>query len=119
MKLIFEDARFGAARKANVAVQVYFYQNRQVCIRLCIAETGEPWATATLNDNGYIPPEGCVVIKDYSENTGLDCLLVKAGILEPAPAGVSAPGFPVFRMTTEFAAVVEIEREKLPRKMRN
>jgi len=44
---------------------------------------GEPLATATVYMRDAEPAQGCVWIKDWSENEGMLGSLVKAGVIEP------------------------------------
>lgn len=43
----------------------------------------EPLATVTVNIVSDPPAEGCVWVKDYSENAGMLLEMVRLGILEP------------------------------------
>ena len=56
-------------------------------------EDGAPMATASFNPD-FLLPEGTVAIKTWSENAGIDALLLEAGIIGPflgaIPAGYSA-----------------------------
>ena len=48
------------------------------------AEDGEPMGKATvcIEQHGYVPPEGFVVIKNFEENEGMLDALVDAGVIE-------------------------------------
>lgn len=52
-----------------------------VAIYLVDATDGQPVATATINPETPVP-EGCVAIKDWSENTGTLAALIAAGLVE-------------------------------------
>jgi hypothetical protein len=88
MQLI--DTRFGL----NTTVEVCFerYQNGQIAIQLIEAETGEPWTTATSALESPVP-KGQVAIKNWSENEGIDTLLLNAGVIEGAPVARARSGF--------------------------
>jgi len=57
------------------------YSNGRIAIQLAVAETGEPMAIATINlpDERLLSDE--VIIKDYSENTGMVDSLLAAGVI--------------------------------------
>ena len=59
----------------------HYYDNQRTAICLGDIETGEPYATATVNipDIPLGPTE--VLIKDYSENAGILGALERAGIV--------------------------------------
>ena len=71
-------------------VELNCYQNGRRSIHLVDKETGAPIACATLNVPWYPLDEDAVIIKDYSENQGMLNALMKAGIVEPLGAQVSA-----------------------------
>lgn len=58
------------------------YDNGRPSIKLTIAETGEPMATATINVPYVELKEGETIIKDYSENEGMLKVLEEAGIVK-------------------------------------
>jgi hypothetical protein len=49
-----------------------------------------PLATATVHLDHEQPSEGCVWIKDYSENTGILASLTEAGVIAPTGRVVQA-----------------------------
>jgi hypothetical protein len=57
------------------------YENGRTAIKL--TEQGSPFATATINDTSVHLDDGLVMIKDYSENTGMVQALQNAGIVQP------------------------------------
>lgn len=63
-------------------VHVKNYQNGQTALVLLDAETEELMTFATRAIDQDVP-EGCVAIKDYSENEGLLDALVEADIVMP------------------------------------
>jgi len=79
-------------RRVDVC-EVYFskYQNNdRVAIQLVDKETGEPYATASVNlPNQDLEPDE-VAIKDYSEGEGMLNDLVEAGIVEDTGKAVGS-----------------------------
>lgn len=71
---------------------------------------GEPWTTVTRNftEVSETMPPDVLAVANYSENSGLDQALVRAGVLEPKPVGEIQSGMvtiPLYRMTPQaFAA---------------
>lgn len=55
---------------APVVLAFERYMNGRLAIEL-LGTDGEPWAHCTVNMVDHIPAEGCVFIKDYSENEGM------------------------------------------------
>ena len=45
-------------------------------------------AVVSENIPGYTPAEGCIFVKDYSENTGVLSALIDAGVLVPTGRAV-------------------------------
>ena len=76
------------------------YKNGRPAIHL-ISLQGEPVATATINLPEAELFEGEILIKDYSENTGIKKLLIDAGILEETGKQVAwgYSTFPICRLT--------------------
>lgn len=67
----------------------------------------EPIATATVNGGNKLDP-GLVAIKNYSENTGMDDALIRAGVIESEVVH-SDPcfgDFPIYRLTKASLALV-------------
>lgn len=56
-------------------------------------KTGEQVFVATANIPGYIPPDGCVVIKDWSENEGVLAALALAGVIATPPIAWVRAGY--------------------------
>ncbi len=52
-----------------------------IAIQLIDATDGQPVATATINPESPVP-EGCVAVKDWSENAGMLAALIAAGFVE-------------------------------------
>lgn len=55
-----------------------------------IFQDGEEWWTATVCVPNHTPPEGYVLIKNYSENAGLLPALIEAGIIDPSTERISS-----------------------------
>lgn len=73
-------SQYGTTTKCYL--EPHRYNNGNLAIAMVEAETGEPYATATVN-TGVILPADTVAIKDYSENAGVLNFLVKQGVVEP------------------------------------
>jgi hypothetical protein len=71
-----------------VAVLDKYASNQSPAIQLYDAETREPICRATVNLEHSLP-QGCVAIKDYSENAGIEAALKRAGIIEQEPVGAA------------------------------
>lgn len=68
------------------------------------APDGEALFTATVcvAEYGYTPPEGYVVVKNYSENVGVLDTLIVNGVVKPSKVDVFGPNdvvFPVCELT--------------------
>jgi hypothetical protein len=73
------------------------YSSGQTELQL-VSERGEPMMTVTSNMPDSNVPEGCIVIKDYSENKGIRSELVRLGVIEPrAEMGIPS-GFVVLHV---------------------
>lgn len=57
------------------------YENGRTAIRLVDDKDGSPIATATINLPGEWVAENQVLIKDYSENSGMAKALLDAGVV--------------------------------------
>ncbi|MDQ2808597.1 MAG: hypothetical protein M3Z04_17065 [Chloroflexota bacterium] len=68
------------------------YANGRSALRLVVATTGEPLATATRHLPGVDLAADEVVIKTYSENAGLLDALVAGGVVRPT-GRTAATGF--------------------------
>lgn len=117
MKLEFIDSRFNG-RQPVKAVFARYAESGNIGIELlCDDEEskGQPWCVATVNVPGYRTEEDEVAIKTYSENEGLDTLLMLAGIIEKTPVRYIKSGFvqiPVYRLTKEAQKVAAGENDK-------
>ena len=77
------------------------YGNGQTVIQL-YCEDGCPMATATVAIDAHLE-EGEIIVKDYSENTGMLQALVDAGVVEPTGRAVAC-GFitaPIAKLLVE------------------
>lgn len=80
-----------------------------------ICEDGEPWTTASVN-MGHCP-DGCMFIKDWSENMGMIEALKEAGVIAGDPVVTTQSGFvtvKAYRLTDE--AIAEYNQQKGNRK---
>lgn len=76
-----------------------------------ICDDGEPWTTASVN-MGHCP-DGCMFIKDWSENEGMVEALKEAGVISGDPVVTTESGFvtvKAYRLTDE--AIAEIQQQK-------
>jgi hypothetical protein len=62
-------------------INIREYNNGRKALQLVDAKTAEPIATATVNVPDAILEDNEILIKDYSENTGMLNALVEAGIV--------------------------------------
>ena len=80
----------------------------QISLRLtCL--NGTPYCSATVAIPGAFVPENAVVIKNYSENEGVDRALIVAGVIKPNVVGVAYSGYvaaPIYELTD--AAIEEL-----------
>ena len=76
----FIDNRFGGNEEVTAELGEY-HSNRNPALTLYTSAM-ERWATASVNVEGFKVPEGCILLKTWSENTGLDQLLLEAGVIE-------------------------------------
>lgn len=78
----------------NLFVHVGKYRNGQTVITL---EDDEGWYAATYATASVaLPtphPEGCVWVKDYSENEGMVDALVAGGVIAPEPVMTVRSGY--------------------------
>ena len=78
-----------------------------------ICENGEPWTTASVN-MGHCP-DGCMFIKDWSENEGMVEALKEAGVITGDPVVTSPSGFvtaKAYRLTDEANAEYNQQKGK-------
>lgn len=105
MDLKIIDDRFGNKEAVDVVFHRYLGSNN-VAIRL-VCETGEQWCMASVNVPGNPLSDELVAIKTYSENEGIDAILIRAGIIQSEPLRYLACGHaitPIFRLTSEACA---------------
>jgi len=77
-------------QKREVVVKLHnYYQNNRLAIQLDTLE-GEPYAVLTVNMPDVLLADNEVLIKDYSENTGMYDFLIKNNIVTPTPNGVQS-----------------------------
>lgn len=80
------------------------YSNGRTAIYLVDMEDGSPVATATINMPDVELEDGEVVIKDYSENSGMFDALFEGGVVESVTR-VIVTGYtlsPVCKLSKEF-----------------
>lgn len=68
-----------------VVQELRYEQGNRLALRLVAEDTGELYATISINIPSIELADDEVVVKDYGENRGILTLLVRAGILEPTP----------------------------------
>lgn len=86
-----------------------YTNNGRTAIELIETDTGEPIAISTVNlvEEALGPNE--VIIKDYSENTGMREALINAGVIHPEELRRIETGFvtcPVHKLTDKFLETV-------------
>ena len=64
-------------------VELTFGQYRNGNIAITLGPEEDPIGVATVNLVGNTPAEGCVWIKNWSENEGVLASLTRAGVIEP------------------------------------
>lgn len=115
MNRTFIDDRY----KPPVRVEMHFthYHDGNTALRLIVAETGEPWAMASVNieDNDwadlyehryqYIP------IKNWSEGTGMDEVLRKVGVINGEPVLFVRSGFVLIPIYALSVDAIEMMKE--------
>jgi hypothetical protein len=105
MQLI--DTRFGL--KTPVVTTFKHYASGSLALLLS-TEEGEPWSVASVAVPGYTPPEGAICIKNWSENEGMEDLLLRAGVIVGAPLTHIPSGhvqIPVYRLSEQALAEAE------------
>ena len=60
-----------------------WYDNGRTAIRLIDVTDNGPVATVTINVPEEPLEDDCIIIKDYSENIGMQLALIEAGVVEP------------------------------------
>lgn len=104
MKESFVDTRFGMNETVSAVFHRYLDSNN-VAIEL-VGEEG-PHCMASVNVPGAPLSDELVAIKNYSENEGIEQVLIEAGIIEAVPLRYLYSGWaqiPVYRMTKEAQA---------------
>ena len=76
----------------NCTLRVDQYSNGRPCLRLFDRKNHSPVAVATVNIPDADVPDGCVTVKDYSENEGMLDALIAADIVGQ-PVGEISSGF--------------------------
>lgn len=77
-------------RGTTCVVNRYKYQNGQNCLKLVDLEDWSPYCTASVAYDVEIG-EDEVIIKDYSENSGVMKALVEAKVIEPSHRIIETP----------------------------
>lgn len=118
MNLNFTAHHLG--RKADLLVKFNRYADSDaIAISLSDAQSGEPYARLTTNISDIEIPDDCVVVKNYSENEGLDLIMVEAGFLRAIPVGSVKGGhvdMPVYQLTKEaYDAAMEATNVTSPK----
>ncbi len=83
----------------------YGYNNGRIALELEDIKTGETVLCATVNIPEVEIPEKHVIIKNYSENEGIEEILIAAGVIDAKPEmyvesiqGGSNVEFPVYKL---------------------
>jgi hypothetical protein len=117
------DDRFGEKTKLNVSFG-YYKDNFSRAASFTIAEDsedsslGEMYCTATTNIEGASIPDDCILVKNWSENVGIEKILHDAGIIEKDQIGSVPNGFinaAVFRLTDEALEAFPPRPQHAPR----
>jgi hypothetical protein len=77
----------------DCVLQFEQYHNGRTAILLIDAEDSSPIATATVNIPEASVGDDEVIIKDYSENSGMFNVLAMAGVIASDPVGFTSSGF--------------------------
>lgn len=96
------DERFGNTEPIMLSAVRYADPANIALLGTC-SETGEPWCTYTVNFDEDLPP-ACVAIKCWSENLGVEQILIDAGIIDKNPIDYIESGFvvaPVYHLTAK------------------
>ena len=91
MKRVYIKAKY-VNEEVDVVLKEYTAGAKTLAILLLDPETGEEIAMPTAHVEGI--PEGCVAVKNYSENEGMLQALQQAGVIS-APVGQIPSGFVV------------------------
>lgn len=79
-------------QKTNCTLEFGKYSNGRIAIELVETETGEPYATASVNLPAYNIGKDEIAIKDHSENEEMVQALMEAGIVSK-PVGYVDSGY--------------------------
>lgn len=61
----------------------FYSQDKNVtALYLLDAEDGQPYCVLSVNMEGYVPDEGCIWLKSYSENEDIALFMISEGYLE-------------------------------------
>jgi hypothetical protein len=60
-----------------------YADNKAPALLIKDAKTGEHLLTASVNAHTYEPKKNCILIKDWSENEGIEQALLRANLIEP------------------------------------
>lgn len=91
--MIVIDNRFSRLGPTECVTEFARYRNGQLNLQLYTRQTGEPWLTASVALNNEELPEGCMFVKNYSENEGVVSMLFNAGVIEVEPVKTVRSGF--------------------------
>jgi len=88
-------ARFvvGRYNNDNLALSIQTYDKE--------SEYWDTYCTCTINTN-IILGDDCIAIKNYSENEGIEMLLIRMGIIESKPSSRISSGYvmiPIYNLT--------------------
>lgn len=95
-------------------VPAYYRSPRNPALELVDANTGEPFMTCSVNTEELLT-KNTIAIKDWSENTGIDGQLVKAGLLKPTVIDMIPSSFvfiPIYEMTQTLIDLFTAEASK-------
>jgi len=76
-----EDIKTKYSGEGKKILEVSCYMNNKSTALRITALDGEPLIIATVNLEKYAPPDGHILIKDWSENEGIQLALEKAGLI--------------------------------------
>lgn len=86
------------------------YSNGRLAITIHDADTFEPLAKVTVNAPEEVIEKDEIIVKNYSENEGMDEWLLEENLVEKDFRNVSV-GFalcPVFKLTDKFRSILEL-----------
>jgi hypothetical protein len=82
-----EECRFNVANYQN---------NNRIALQVVTVEYGEPYGVLSVNMPNCAIPDGCIAVKDYSENEELARVAFDTGVFEKT--GVTADGMPIWKI---------------------